>query len=73
MQEMTMGEVGVVGGGLTANEGGAIILGMAAGPVGIGVAAFAVTVGLGLIIGSAYYGSGGVPKKSADIVGADFR
>ena len=51
MQELTMVEVDAIGGGISTDEGGLALIGLAfvAGPVFIGCAALGI--GLGLLIG----------------------
>jgi hypothetical protein len=60
MKVISAQEIEQVSGGITPTEGGLAMVGMALIPgVNVGLAAFALTVGLGFIIGSAYYGGGG--------------
>lgn len=60
MQEMTMEEIAGVGGGLDSGSGGLAIIGMAMIPgINVGLAAAAFTIGMGVMLGGAYYGGGG--------------
>jgi hypothetical protein len=62
VREITAQEVESVGGGnaITPTEGGLAMVGMALIPgINVGLAAFSLTVGLGFIIGSAWYGGAG--------------
>lgn len=60
MRDMTAQEVESIGGGsaISPTEGGLAMVGMALIPgINVGLAAFSLTVGLGFIIGSAWYGA----------------
>lgn len=60
MQVLEIEEVKMVNGGITGTEAGLAMVGMALIPgINIGLAAFALTTGLGFIIGSSYFGGGG--------------
>jgi hypothetical protein len=56
MRTLSKEEVKSVGGGLDPTTGGLAILGMGLIPgINVGLAAFAVTTGLGFVIGSTWY------------------
>lgn len=64
-QELSELELETISAGLDPTTGGSMLVGMALIPgINVGIAAFALTTGLGFIIGNAWYGGGGGWFKS---------
>lgn len=64
MRTLSSEEVKSVGGGLDPVTGGLAILGMGLIPgINVGLVAFAVTVGLGFVLGGTYYRHSGLVQN----------
>jgi hypothetical protein len=65
IHELQNEDLALVSAGLDPTTGGSMLVGMALIPgINVGVAAFALTTGLGFILGNAWYGGGGSWFKS---------
>jgi hypothetical protein len=66
--ELSEAELESVSAGLDPTTGGSMLVAMALIPgINVGIAAFALTTGLGFILGNAFYGGGGSWFKSSRV------